>query len=174
MSKLIPTRFATRLAGLIVFASVGMLAILSSCAQQEGRTSRSATVNTGQPALHAIQSDRLKKAMRDLDRKASSPEEVRAESITGQQSTMDFGQVASAAQAISRTAGSLPELVRDANFSQEDHRVFASLAAKLRDEANELGVRAGQSNLVGTRAAIRRVDATCTACHATFRLTPVQ
>ena len=174
MSKLIPTRFATRLAGLIVFASVGMLAILSSCAQQEGRTSRSATENTGKPALHAIHTDQLKTAMRNLNRKASSPEEVRAESITGQQSTMDFGQVASAAQAISHTADGLPELVRDANFSQEDHRVFASLAAKLRDEANQLHAQASQNNLAGAQAAMRRVDATCTACHATFRLTPVQ
>lgn len=124
----------------------------------------------GRPALHAVHSDDLKQAMRELDR--HSADRLAIARFTGTEAPTDLQAIAAAASAMATTAGHIPEAAAGARLAEHERREFVGLAVRLGDESRELHQAAVAGDAPRTRRSVDRVMATCTACHARFRVSP--
>lgn len=129
-------------------------------------------VQTGKPALHAVKSDQLRHIMGELNLQAR--ESTRAQIYAGDAAAdMDWDRLQAAAKALHEAADYIPGVVNELGLSPEDQRVFTRLAQKLQNEVETLQRAADRQELTRTRAAMDRIESTCTACHSNFRLTPI-
>lgn len=159
----LPQKAGARVAMVAVLIVAGWQAAWLGCSRSAARTGLSRA-----DSEHAIHSHDLQRAMRKLNRQASSPEAVRAESMSGP-TQFDMSRVSKTAEQIGTTAERLPELIRTVQMSTEDRQAFVQYAMQLRDGANQLKTHADQNNLAGVRAAMHQVNDTCASCHAIYR-----
>lgn len=158
----------------VSFGMLGTAAFLvawSGCVPQATDNTRIA--RSGRQPMHAIHSEQLTRMMRDLSRQASSPEEVRFQSMAGTTSP-DMSSITSTAMSMKRSARKLPDLAGSISMSDEERQNFNKMAVNLEDAANDLKLQAQRNNLVGAKAAMKRLDGTCVACHCTFRLSQLE
>lgn len=118
-------------------------------------------------APHAIHSEDLQTAMRDLNQRTK--EDIAAELYTGTHNPGNLMEVANSAESIAKTARSIPNLVVATEMPAADRAEVARLSAQLRDAALVLEARARENNLAAVREAMDRVNTTCNECHTKFR-----
>lgn len=152
-----------RLAPIPVIAA-GFLVGLTSCAENSGQLVRT---DAG-AAAHAVHSEDLRKAMRDLNYR--SKEEVAAEIYTGTPTPTNMSHVARSADVMARTAERIPDLLGNTDLTVEERQEFVSLASRLVTQSRELKTQAQAGNAAGVRRAMDRVNATCDSCHTRFRV----
>ncbi len=145
-------------------AGLAYIALHGSCAPATPPAGRD---GSGAGAPHAIRSDELRKAMREVNQR--SKEDIAAELYTGNPPSSDLGDVARSAAAIADVAKHIPELVASTELPADDRAEVARLSAQLRDQAMEVQARASDNNVAAVREAMGRVNQTCNACHTKFR-----
>ena len=124
-------------------------------------------VDTGKPALHAVHSQQLRQIMRELKRLAMDrlPQEMDLHDAHQQQ----IAKLTNAALKISNTARHIPDALPEIKMSEENQKVFAGLAEKLRIQALDLYQRSQKGKLSDPSNALRELTPTCNACHSLFR-----
>jgi hypothetical protein len=149
------------LAALGVAAS---LLVALSCGPTSQQRYEQRLARTGTPALHAVQSDRLREIMGRLtysltldppDRMTEPQRQAR--------------QVAEVARAMAANVRNIPDAVKDAGISDKDREVFLKLADKLGTEAQAVSDAADHQDYEATKQAIERMQTTCNACHSLFK-----
>jgi len=120
------------------------------------------------PAVHAVSSERLQKAMKELDRLSSAYLDPDVYYETS--ASVDMGKVQAAAAAMATAAADIPEALKTLTLNEEKRASFLKLAEELRGEARDLAEQAGRNDLPQARATMKEIAATCDACHTTFRL----
>jgi cytochrome c556 len=156
--------------GALVILPLGMF-LLASCGPDSSETGSTRLSDTGKPALHAVHGDRLAEAMEDLN--VQLAELTRARIYVGSDAEPDMKRVRKAAASIADTTAYIPNALSEMELSKEDRRVFLRLTNKLEQEARALEEAAAKSEVPAARAAVDRMMGTCNACHASFRLTPI-
>ncbi len=148
-------------------AALGLLAVgLSSCSTSEQRYHRR-LASTGKPALHSVQSERLRDIMARL-RFDPMPQETDSASERERQ----MREAADVAAAMAEAARSIPDAVGSVQLAETDRAVFLKLADKLGEQARELSATAKGGDYAATGRSLERVQATCNACHSLFRIDP--
>jgi hypothetical protein len=143
---------------------LGVLAV-AAC----GATSILPLVDTGTPALHAVESQRLQTLMRELNRLA--PERFPKEFDVRRARARRLDEVSAVAESIASTAKRMPEAIADVDLGARDRKVFVRLAHELHDEALELQRVAAARDARAAEAVLNRLMTTCDACHSLFRRT---
>lgn len=160
-----------RVIGRVLLAGAGMLAVLTACQRLERRQDPLAVTSTGDAALHAIQSDRLKGVMNELSglNFERLPQELQQ---NGRRRAEHLEKAGALAAAMAEAAGKIPIALEGTELSQEEQQVFRALAKRLGEQASRLSdqVRADEGSAVD--ATMREINTTCVSCHTLFRNAP--
>lgn len=153
----------------ILFAAgAGSLALivlgLVSCGPTAEQRYERRLADTGKPAMHGIQSQRVKDLMHKFTFDPLSESE---QGVAEEQRRAD--QLAEVAFSMSETSKSLMTTAKDLQMSDADRATFLSLAEKFRGQADAVGQAAKAKNFTEARRAIDRMQSTCNACHTLFR-----
>lgn len=153
---------------IVTLAGLGLCS-LSSCGQNQ--SDPVVLVNTGKPALHAVSSVELRRAMTELKRQTS--QNLRMQLYVGDAAAVDMAKVAEAAASMATTAADIPQAVPGLKLDKAEEQMFLNLVGKMKDEANTLKAQADRNDRAAVNATMNRLMATCNACHSSFRLAPV-
>ena len=151
-----------------VLAGVGValaVCVAASCGPTGQERYEQRLANTGKPALHGIQSARLRELMDSLTYSMTLDPPDRVSEPARQAK-----QIAEIARQMAGTARNIPDAVKDVRLSDNDREVLSRLAEKLRQEALMIDERASQNDYNGTDMAIKEMQSTCIACHTLFRM----
>lgn len=151
-----------------IAAGAGSLVLLvlalASCGPTAQRRYEQRLADTGKPAMHGVQSQRIKDLMHKLTfDPLSESEQAPAE----EQRRAD--QLAEVAHSMADTSDSIAAAAKDLSLSDSDRKTFVSLVDKFRDQANAVGQAAKHKNFAEAKRAIERMQSTCNACHTLFR-----
>ena len=152
----------------IAVAGAGGIALialtLASCGPTGQQRYERRLAETGQPARHGIQNQRLKDLMHRFTYDPLSESET---GVAEEQRRAD--RLAEIAVAMSETSASLKTVAKDLELNEADRATFLSLVDKFRDQANAVGQAAKDKNFAEARRSIERMQSTCNACHTLFR-----
>jgi len=143
--------------------AAGLLAALS-CGPTGQQRYEQQLARTGAPALHAVQSNRLREIMSGLTYSLTLDPPDR---MTEPQRRAR--EVAEVAQAMAANVRTIPDAVKEVQLNDQDREVFLKLASKLGTEAKAISDAAEHQDYEATRQAIERMQATCNACHSLFK-----
>ena len=142
-------------------------AVATACAPSKLKPAMPNLVDTGKPALHAIDSNDLRELMKRLNN-LMYERNLTSQEIDAQQRIAET-QVKNAAndlnQAIDGIIATMPKL----NLDPSEQKVFHSLALNLREDAYKLKFEAEAHQLEAIPGTLEKMSATCTSCHALFR-----
>lgn len=141
-----------------LFAAVMLL--LAACA---GKSSHLAPGS----AAHAIHDQQLHQLMTRMDNLMH--ERFMTETQLDAERRKYAGQIADNASAISRTVGDIITQLPRLGLNAADQSVFLAQAAKLKQQAEQLGLLAGQNHIDAIDDHLRQINETCSTCHAVFR-----
>ncbi len=155
--------------GVLAIGSITLLALMSCDTSPRGRPYVELR-SGGQPALHAVHSDRLRVIMFELARKshANMPQELDVE----KQRVERFREVEAAARLIAETAHHIPDVLEEVELSEAHESLFRNLAEQLRTEAMECEKQARHRDAIALNESIGLLHTTCNACHSAFRVLP--
>jgi hypothetical protein len=157
---------------LMVLAGIGValvICVAASCGPTGQEQYDQRLAQTGKPAMHAVQSDRLKDLMGKLTYSMSlDPPDRFTEPARRAQ------QVAEVANQMASTARNVVDAEKEFKLSESDRVVFLGLAEKLRASAVDIRESASRQDYEGTQSAISRMQSTCNACHSLFRMMPAK
>lgn len=125
--------------------------------------------NTGQPAIHAVHSARLKEIMTKLNTPTFNrmPEEL--EDPYSQDHY--FRQVEQTAQLMAEAISDIcPAVCDKLSLNKQQKKLFVSLTEKLLEQASELKKIALQKDIDQIDQAMDAIASTCNACHSAFRI----
>lgn len=151
-----------------LLSSLGLVWLLGSCAQTNGRVPQLA--DTGRPALHAIHQVRLKSIMAEISHLAVErlPQEIDTSAMRDRKSE----ELAKCATELADDAEAISETLVDVRISAEDRRVFEAYVEKLRTGALEMADIARRHDARAMVAKYDEIMSTCNACHSSFRILP--
>jgi len=160
----------TRPTGLTTLAAAAAAAMLVSCSMTPQQRYQRRLVDTGEPALHAVHSQRLEEVMAELNQLALDrmPQELDPDVARNRRSR----EIAVLAAALADTAQQIPAGISQEDLTDDERRLFINLTDKLRDQALELNRHSADNNLAQTETALYQITATCNACHSAFRELP--
>ena len=142
---------------------VWVAAILGLCACAPGPPQPDA-----EPSTHAIQSERLVRLMRGLERLAV--ERLPQAMDLQQERTSRAYQVARAAAAIAESAQQLPGAAGYLELPPDARREFARRADQLHRRAKRLADEATHLSHEAMRAQTSAINESCRGCHHRFRI----
>ncbi|MBP7936815.1 MAG: cytochrome c [Phycisphaerae bacterium] len=152
----------------LITAGVGGFALivlaLASCGPTAEQRYQRRLADTGKPAMHAIQNQRLKDLMHKLTFDPLSESEQGA---VEEQRRAD--QLSEVATNMAQASSGMAEISKDLNLSANDRATYLSLVDKFRDQANAVGEAAKHKNFPEAKRSLERVQSTCNACHTLFR-----
>jgi cytochrome c556 len=151
-----------------LLSAPGVVLFLASCVQNTGGPSP--LVDTGRPALHAIQQERLKSIMAEISRLAVErlPQEIDTSAMRDRKSE----ELADCATELADDAEAISDTLVDVRISAEDRRVFEAYVEKLRTGALEMADIARRHDARAMAAKYDEIMSTCNACHSSFRILP--
>ncbi len=135
-----------------------------SCGPDGEQRYQQRLARTGEPAMHAIHSARLRELMGKLtyDMSLDPPDRYTEPKRRAE-------QIVAVADEMVGTAGNVGEASAKFKLNEQDREVFLHLARKLKASALDIRNAASRENFDGTRAAINEMQSTCNACHSLFR-----
>lgn len=122
---------------------------------------------TGRPALHAVQNERLHDLMDEIN--SLMFERMRTQLDIDRERRRRAGEIAEVARAMSERAGEMLSTLPELKLSPEEQTTFAALAKKLRAQSMQLEEEASSNYIDAIPQSIERMSLTCTACHELFR-----
>lgn len=122
------------------------------------------------PARHAVESQRLRDAMRRLEalRAQRLPVEMDVEARRSARAEA----VAAAAGDMAAAADWIPDALEGVEMAEPARRVFLGLAAELGERSRVLARQAPGLTPEDLEAGLHDVDAVCAECHSRFRVLP--
>ena len=144
--------------------------LLNACSDVGGTRSitlHNAQTESGQPALHAIQSTRLRELMDRMD--ILMQESFMTEYEIDIQRRKYAMRIAATAEELSKTVKAIIDVLPSLKLSSEEQKVFLSLAKNLDDHARLLHKQAKQNQIDAINNTMKQIGATCTSCHSLFR-----
>jgi hypothetical protein len=156
----------TRALAWVFIAAVVGVSILACSASPQWRYEEK-LANTGEPALHAVHSDRLVELMAELDRIMSYPEWK--ETTRTLRHARDIRQMAEAAAALADTSTAIRRSAEELGLDGAGKRTFMSLTDKLHEQSLALQKEAEAKNADRIRGSLDGIVRTCNACHSLFR-----
>jgi hypothetical protein len=148
-------------------AAGAIICVAVSCGPTGQERYEQRLANTGAPALHAVQSDRLREIMDKLnysmtldppDRITEPPQRAR--------------QLARVAKDMAAKARAIPGAVTGIDLAPQSRDLFMKLADKLAAEADGITEAADRLDYDGVHSHIEHMQSTCNACHSLFRSQP--
>lgn len=136
---------------------VAVAALLNACS----------TVDSGQPALHAVQDQELRSLMARMN--GLMMERFMTEEEMDRERSRYAGQIVNAAKILATTAASLQNKLPGLGLSDDEQVSFRALANQLGQHANDLQQQAENNRFNAMSSTLRDVRNTCQACHALFR-----
>lgn len=156
-----PRQLAIILAG---FGTGLLICVGASCGPNGEQRYQDRLAQTGRPAMHAVQSERLRELMGDLSYSMSlDPPDRYTEPARKSR------KIAQVADEMVKTATDVVAAEKEFKLDAKDREVFLALAQKLRDSARDISTSASRQDYEGTKSAISRMQSTCNACHNLFR-----
>jgi len=124
-----------RWAAMSLAASLAVL-ILASCTITPSQRYETRCQETPKSSLHAVQENRLREIMRDMDRLAPDqwPQEMDFNVERGQY----IREASKVVTVMAATAGNFPDVTGEERFSEQDRQAFVRLAERLHDQAAAL------------------------------------
>lgn len=152
----------------VALAGAGL--IVAACYPTPRQRYQRRLVDTGDPALHAVHSDRLREIMVELNDLAFDrlPQEMDPTAARDRR----IREVSALAATLADDAGLLEGMLDADSHPEKDRRVFDSFAQKLGSQAKALMVAAEANDLGAMDDNLGELVATCNACHSTFRQLP--
>jgi cytochrome c556 len=148
-----------------------LASVMLSCAGTPRQRYETRCQKTPEPALHAVQSDRLRELMNDLDRLA--PGDWPQEMDPAAEREARIAEFAEVVRDMATTANHLPSVLEGVRIAPEDRVRFVRLADRMRDEATGLEKLALRRDVASMETALDNSAATCKACHSAFRVLPM-
>jgi len=151
--------------------SIGALLLLALACGPPLQTRYEEELEATPPAAkHAVQSERLREAMRQLRQVSVErlPQEMDAAAAGRERAQA----VAALARQIAASAGQIPDVLDGVEMGEEARQEFQGLAGELGERALALAADAERLPAEELEARLHDVDATCAACHSRFRILP--
>ena len=141
------------------------LLFLTSCVAESPMTDHLS--DTDKPALHAIQSQRLKSLMHELNDLMF--ERMLNEVQIDRQRRYRTEEIVRIAEKLLNTVEYIPRALQDLSLVQEEQQIFLKLSEKLKQQVILLKLEAenNQVDLIPKRA--NEIVETCNACHHVLR-----
>lgn len=127
-------------------------------------------LNTGEPALHAVHSERLEEVMEDLS--GLTLDRLPQEMDVSSERERHMDEIAVIARSLAETSAGITDAAPDYELAAAEREVFDKLTAKLHSQAVLLEHHAEAKDLPSVRGALDQITATCNACHSAFRQVP--
>lgn len=124
-------------------------------------------IDTGKPALHAIDSQDLRQSMQRMHNLMY--ERNLTEHEMDNQRREALYRVQQAAEGVEQALTDMRQALPRLHLEPDEQKVFASLADKLLIQAGQLKSQAQTLQLDAIPATLEAISATCTSCHELFR-----
>ncbi|MGR9051633.1 MAG: hypothetical protein ACU84J_03210 [Gammaproteobacteria bacterium] len=125
--------------------------------------------DTGEPALHAIQDERLRQVMKQIDSLVYA--QMLGKVDLSRERKLKTEEIAGIARALADNEKAVIATLPSLHLNADETSVFSALADKLRDGALAMETLAEQDRWQDLPAVMTSITSTCTACHALFRKT---
>ena len=122
---------------------------------------------TGEPAMHAIQNNRLQEVMNQINTLVYS--QMYSEINLSEERQLKTQEIARIAQELASSESAIIDTMPTLKLKPGEQATFAALAEKLRTSAVQMETLASQNQLQRIPATLEAITSTCTACHALFR-----
>lgn len=156
--------------GMLLCGGIGLVTV--SCKQPNGNGKKENVENISRTASHAIQSERLRKVMDDLNRHVVKtwPQEIQAqkETLTDRQRQDKFSKAAALAEAMREASAGIPEAVAEVPMSTEQREDFHQLVRQMQFQTAELASAARAQREDAMRSVFANIKTTCRDCHDRF------
>jgi len=123
--------------------------------------------DTGRPALHAVQNQRLNDLM--LRMNALVFEQIQTEIEISRDRRRKALRIAEAANKLQQSVDLILAAQPALNLAQHDSVVFLALANKLKEQAMQLENLARHNQIESLTETMTQITNTCNACHSLFR-----
>lgn len=145
-----------------------VIAILLGGCSTKLQTPAPATLHdTGDPALHALQNERLRELMVRMNRLVF--EQIRTEIEIDQDRRHKALRIAEVAGELQQSADAIIAARASLNLGQSESTAFIALATKLKGQAIQLESLARHNQIEALPEVMMQITNTCTACHSLFR-----
>ncbi len=142
--------------------------VLAACGAE--RTAAPTLLDTGKPALHAVQSERLQKLMSRLNDLMF--ERMLTEVELDRERRLRMQEMAKTASAMLGTVQEIPNALPSLALNAEDKQTFLGLSARLQEQVTLLRREAEQNYVDGIPKRLDQIVAICNECHRSFRPLP--
>ncbi len=139
--------------------------LATACAAGERRTPEH--FSDGTPALHAVQNERLRALMDEMN--ALLFERMPTELEIDRERRLKAAQIADVADTMARTVDGVVQSLPQLSLDAEEQTVFMVLANRLRQQVATLQAQARGNYIDLIPATMERIGATCDGCHQLFR-----
>lgn len=155
---------------MLLFGGWGLMTI--SCGRPAGGGETRDIEDIPKPARHAVQSERLRKVMDDLNRHVAKtwPQEIeiQKETLTDRQRQEKFNKAATLAEAMRAASASIPEAVAEVPMNSEQREEFDQLVRQMQFQTAELASAARARREDAMRTVFANIKNTCNDCHDRF------
>lgn len=126
--------------------------------------------DTGKPALHAVQSERLRNLMMQLNDLMF--ERMQTEVALDRERRQLAGEIAAASAIMLATVKDIPQALPALSLDSKERQSFLNLSARLEEQVTLLKQEAELNYVDAIPQRLERIVATCNACHQSFRKLP--
>ena len=123
--------------------------------------------DTGKPALHAVQSERLKGLMRELDDLMF--ERMLNEVQIDRQRRYRTEEIVRVAEKLLNTLEYIPYALEDLSLDEKEQQIFLNLSKKLKQQLALLKQEAQLNYVDAIPERANKIIETCNSCHHIFR-----
>ena len=156
--------------GMLLFGVVGLMAV--SCGRPTGGGETRNMEEIPESARHAVQSERLRQIMDDLERQVAKtwPQEIQVhkEALTERQRQEKFRKAATLAEDMREASGTIPEAVAKVPMSTEQREEFDKLVRQMQFQTAELEAAARAQRDDTMQDVFADIKTTCKDCHDRF------
>lgn len=150
------------------YAANALLALaLTACGSGGQRPAPPKLIDTGKPALHAIDSQDLRRSMQRMHNLMY--ERNLTEHEMDNQRREALYRVQQAAEGVEHALAAMRLAMPNLHLESDEQKVFASLADKLLIQAGQLKSQAQTLQIDAIPTTLEAISATCTSCHELFR-----
>jgi len=151
-----------------------VLVFAVSCLPSSVDQDRQTGAATGMEEKHWVQGAQLREIMTALERdvRITWPQEMEKVDCpvgTSVRAAKMLEKACWLADGLAKTADRIPKAMSGVKMTEDNRRVFLTLADTLRMQAERLGKMAGTCNVDGMRNTLVAIDVTCSSCHERFR-----
>ena len=122
---------------------------------------------TGEPAMHAIQNNRLQQVMKQINDLVYS--QLSNEINLSQQRQLKAAEIARIAGELAASEKDILETMPSLDLKPDEKVTFTALSEKLRVNALQMANLAEQNQLQAIPASLDTITNTCISCHVLFR-----